>query len=201
MASEKWLAGCLYAAAGETDGAAREQKMAECMEQYKARATANDAAYERSQGAPVPPPMAPDPQAKRMHDAEVDKYVQRLKDPDAGVAFTATYKLKDLKDLRAVPPLLETLKGHKDYYTRLGAAVALGEMKACDAVPALIEAMDDKADLVRTGAAEALEIITDHEVRSAVGASSSERSAIEEEWKIWWRENEASVRQRLGQSK
>ena len=35
------------------------------------------------------------------------------------------------------PALIDTLRAHKDYYTRLGAAVALGELRAADAVPAL----------------------------------------------------------------
>jgi Skp family chaperone for outer membrane proteins len=156
--------------------------------------------------SPEPPPRAPpagpvplDPEAQKRHDAELEKWIKFLKDPDPGVSFSATYKLKDLRDLRAVPPLVETLKAHKDYYTRLGAATALGELKACDAVPALIEALDDKEDLVQTAAGEALSTITGRESKPLVGLTKKERRQVKDDWSRWWKENEGAVRARLNQ--
>lgn len=152
---------------------------------------------------PAPTPSAgtppPDPEAQRRHDQELEKWIKDLKDPNNGIAFTATYKLKDLKDLRAVPALVETLQKHRDYYTRLGAAVALGELKSCDAVPALLDAFDDKEDLVQQAAAEAFTTITGFDLRFAVAATRKERKAIREQCSRWWKEHEPEVRLRLGQ--
>jgi hypothetical protein len=153
--------------------------------------------------APAPAPSGGDgrdPEAQKRHDAEVDLWISRLKDPDTGVSFSATYKLKMLKDLRAVPALVETLRAHKDYYTRLGAASALGELRACDGVPALIEAIEDKEELVQTAALEALSAVTGRDARVMVGLTKKERRQLREDWQKWWKENEASVRQRLGQT-
>jgi len=116
------------------------------------------------------------------------------------VSFSATYKLKELKDPRAVPALVDTLKTQKDYYTRLGAATALGELKAADAVPALIEALEDKEDLVQTAAGEALTAITGRDTRIMVGLTKKERRQLKDEWARWWKDNEPTVRQRLGQA-
>jgi len=153
-------------------------------------------------GAPAGPPgtdRGRDPDAQKRHDAEVDRWIERLKDPDNGLSFSATYKLKDLKDLRAVPPLIETLKIHKDYYTRLGAATALGELHACDAVSALIDALDDREDLVQTAAGEALTTITGRDSRIMVGLSKKERKQLKDEWARWWKDHETEVRTRLNQ--
>jgi hypothetical protein len=153
--------------------------------------------------APETPPPAPvaatDPEAQRRHDLELEKWIRDLKDPNNGIAFTATYKLKEMKDLRAVPPLVETLEKHKDYYTRLGAAVALGELKAADAVNALVEAFDDKEELVQQAAAEAFMNITGQDVHFKVASTRKERKAAKETAQRWWKDHEPEVRQRLGQ--
>jgi|SRR5262245_305278 len=149
---------------------------------------------------PTPAPAAPlDPEAQRRHDQEIEKWIRDLKDPNNGIAFTATYKLKEMKDLKAVPPLIETLQKHKDYYTRLGAAVALGELKAADAVPSLVEAFDDKEDLVQQAAAEAFLAITGQDVHFAVASTRKERKAAKDTASRWWKEHETEVRQRLAQ--
>ena len=107
--------------------------------------------------------------------------------------------MKDLRDLRATGPLVETLRTNKDYYTRLGAASALMEFKACDAVPALMDALDDKEDLVQTAAADALLAITGHDAKWVPALTKKEKKAKREEWAKFWKENEATVRTRLGQ--
>ncbi len=173
-----------------------------------------------SAGASVPPPSAPvappaavpppsvepaprtpavDPKVAAERDAELKKWVEKLKDPDPSTSFSATYKLKDLKDLRATGPLIETLRTNRDYYTRLGAASALMEFKACDAVPALMDALDDKEELVQTAAADALLVITGHDAKWVPALTKKEKKAKRDEWAKFWKENESTVRSRLGQ--
>ncbi len=154
-----------------------------------ARAAAPDAA-----GGP-----ATDPETQQRLDGELARLLKMLKDPDTSRSFSATYKLKELKDLRATPALVETLLKHKDYYTRLGAATALGELKACDAVPALIDALDDKDELVRVAAGEAIATIRGEATKPLVGLTKKELRTVKDDLARWWKEHEPAVRTRLNQ--
>lgn len=156
--------------------------------------------------AAAPDPVAPqkpavDAKAVAEHDADLRKWIEKLKDPDPSTRFSATYKLMDLGDLRCVTALVDTLKNDKDYYTRLGAASALGKLRACDGVPALLDALDDREELVQTAAADALLGITGHDVKYVPGLTKKERKAKREEWLKFWKENELATRGRLGQDK
>ena len=146
-------------------------------------------------GAPEPAP----PEVDRAREEEIDRWIKRLDDKDEDIVFSATIELARLKALRATPNLVKVLDKHKDFYARLGAATALGDIRACDGVPALIEALGDKDDLVRTAAAEALHLITEEDYNFVAGLSKSERVRIQKRWREFWRKNEAEVRRRLGQ--
>ncbi|MBL9086112.1 MAG: HEAT repeat domain-containing protein [Planctomycetia bacterium] len=148
---------------------------------------------------PAPGRPAVDPEAQARIDDELARLLKMLKDPDPSRSFSATYKLKELKDLRASPALVETLLKHKDYYTRLGAATALGELKSCDAVPALIDALDDKDELVRVAAGEAIATIRGEATKPLVGLSKKELRTVKDDLSRWWKENEGAVRTRLAQ--
>jgi len=150
-------------------------------------------------GAPAAPPVAADAEGAKRHKEAFEKAIRKLRDPDNGIAFSATYDLRDLKDLAATPFLVETLKGHKDYYVRMGAATTLGELKACDSVAALLDGLDDKDDIVQQAAAEALTTITGQDQRWVVGLTKKERRTKRDEWAKWWKEHEGEVRLRLGQ--
>ena len=71
-------------------------------------------AKEAASTSPEPPSEAPpivrDPVARLRHDEELRKYLKLAKDPDPGISFGATVALRDLKDLRAVPVLVDVLK-------------------------------------------------------------------------------------------
>ena len=147
---------------------------------------------------PEPVPAAPPP---AVDPGELQHAIDLLQDPNAGIAFSATISLGRMKDLRAVPALIKALKSHKDFYVRLGAADALRELKACDAVLDLVDALDDKDDLVRSSANMALQGITQHEESFAPTLGKQELRKVQAAWTRWWKENELSVRQRLGQAK
>lgn len=153
---------------------------------------------EASQDTPPPqPPTAPDVEREK----EIDRWIKRLRDSDEDIVFSATIELARLKALRATPDLVKVLRNHKDFYARLGAATALGEIQAVDAVPDLIEALNDKDDLVRTAASEALHRISGQDFNFVSGLTKNERLRIQKKWRSWWRENEETVRQRLGQAR
>jgi HEAT repeat protein len=102
-----------------------------------------------------------------------------------------------LKDLRSSRP--DGLLDHRDL--RGWAADALRELKACDAVTALVEALDDKDDLVRTAANQALIFITGHQEPFAATLPKPELRRAQKAWEKWWKENEGNVRTRLSQPK
>jgi HEAT repeat protein len=148
---------------------------------------------------PPTPPPAIDPAEAKRRAADVDRNVALLKDPSDTVAFSAAHALGDLGDLRAVPPLVEMLKTHRYYYARLAAAASLGQLRAADAMPALIDALEDKDTLVQTAVAEAIEGITGEHVQNPMGRSKKELKALKDHWTAWWKSNEAEVRRRLNQ--
>ena len=72
-------------------------------------------------------------------------------------------------------------------------------MKACVAVPALVEALDDKDSLVRTASNDALQAITGQAFEYVAEMSGRERRKVMKQWRDWWKANEQAVRDRLGQ--
>ena len=148
-----------------------------------------------SPASPVPPPE--DPEVRRRHDAEVAKWIEMLKDSNASISYSATFKLKELKDAKAVPALVEALKTNKDFWTRQGAASALGAIRSPDSVASLVDGLDDKEQIVFLAASDALIKITGRDFRFVPDPSPKERKTYRADWTKWWKENEAEVRRQL----
>lgn len=151
--------------------------------------------------APEPTPPTPEPEtpADPERDKKLEEGLAKLKSSDVNTRFEGTLELGTLKDLRAAPHLIAVLDKDKDYYVRLGAATALGDLQACDAVLALVEALEDKDSLVRTAANDALLAITGHGIDFRTEMKSREVRKVQKDWRDWWKENEAVVRRRLDQ--
>ncbi len=77
----------------------------------------------------------------KMGSPAVDALVAAMKDPDADVRWQAANALGDIKDTRAVPPLIEALQVKE---LNWHAARSLGEIKDTRAVEPLIAALNDK---------------------------------------------------------
>ena len=132
---------------------------------------------------------------------EVDRWIKRLAHKDEDIVFSGTIELARLGDRRATLPLIKVLQKHRDFYARLGAATALGELKDPRGVEPLIEGLNDKDDLVRTASAEALRKITDREFNYVSGLKRSERVRIQKQWIQWWQDNEAIETERLNRDR
>ncbi len=155
---------------------------------------------------PGDPPAAgpgPGPEAGTERSPERDelvaKWIERLGDADDNVVFTATIELARLKALSAAAALVGVLEKHRDFYARLGAATALGEIPALDGVPALIEALGDRDELVRTAADDSLRKITGEDFNFSSSLPKNDRSRIQRRWRQYWKDNETTLRERLGQ--
>ena len=110
----------------------------------------------------VPKWLQVDGEAPKDAAAAAVYWVRKLKDPDANESFRALIQLTRLNNARSAPALIVALRTHQDPYVRAGAAIALGKLRSCDAVPSLIENLLDRADLVRHSAHRALTEITGH---------------------------------------
>ena len=141
------------------------------------------------------PDEGPDPD----HEAALKRNIELLGSKNNNLVFTATVALAELGDLRAVPPLIKVMTRHADFYARLGAATALGTLKSVDAVPELINALNDKDDLVRVAAHDALVLITGQDMQFSSSLSRNERTRKQREWRKWFKDNEASLREKLEQ--
>ena len=109
---------------------------------------------------------------------EVDRLIGDLKDTSWQIRWYAASALGEIKDPRAVEPLIATLKNDKNGYVRAMAAWALGEIKDPRAVEPLIAALSDESHGVRKSAPLALREIT--------GKDFGKDPA---KWQKWWEKN------------
>lgn len=156
------------------------------LDAVEARLAAETARRRTPAGADRAPP-APAPSGQ--HEAELARLLEELRSKSENPAFNAAIKLGKLKDQRASTALIEVLQAHSDFYVRMGAATALGDIHAEDAVPALIDALDETDVLVRTAAHDALERITQRKAEFRQEFSARERAASQAAWRAWWQEN------------
>ncbi|HYA86903.1 MAG TPA: ankyrin repeat domain-containing protein [Nitrospirota bacterium] len=96
----------------------------------------------------------------KAEDRLVEKLLESLKDKEPPVRWEAAMQLGDLKDNRAVVPLINALLSDDHPYVRRRAAFALGELHDLRALDALIKALHDEDSFVSRLASEALEKIT-----------------------------------------
>ena len=147
------------------------------------------------------PATEPDPKTTAALLLAVAQAIRTLDSEDPDEAFLACQRLGRLEHLRAVAPLVRTLKRHADDDVRTAAAVALGRLRAAAAAPDLIDALTDPDALVRHAAEAALRRITGlrppEVLRGADG--HGDRLRIQKQWRRGWAENEDAVRARLGQ--
>ena len=83
------------------------------------------------------------------------------------VIVEAIKSLGKIKDPKALPALIESLKDESDGTVRCAAALAMGQIKDKSAVPYLISALDDKYWYVRRDAAKALSKLKAKSVEAA----------------------------------
>ena len=111
--------------------------------------------------------------------------LEALKDPEPTVRATALTAFRSIRGPLALEKLLEALRYDGDPEVRWQAALELEILGDPEAVPDLIEALEDRSSLVRTGAAEALKGIPDSRavtslIRALRDADTSVRRAAVE---------------------
>jgi hypothetical protein len=158
--------------------------------------------------APIPDPNLPTlpgtpaetPEAIK---AKVDKALVELDQTDPERLYPAITVVQKYKALEAVPKLTKLLhpEPHPDFFTRQAAAAALGDMRACDAVRVLAEALLDKSAIVAQQANKSLRLITGKDFELTPQARPIERRKVRGEILEWWGNHEDEVRATLKQPK
>ena len=106
-----------------------------------------------------------------------------------------------LRGGQATHPLIAVLRSGAPPAQRAAAAAGLGTARLVDAVPPLIEALDDTARVVRAAASDALRRITGHDVPFDPDGDYDTRRNAQRAWQQWFAGNEAALRTRLRQPK
>lgn len=150
---------------------------------------------------PEPEPTGPTPEEIAANKAKVAAAIADLASPDVTKAFPACVALGKLGDLSAVDPLVKVLRDHKDPLVRTAAATALGGLHACDAVPALLQAMLDKDDGVVLASGRSFTRITEMDSGLTGTPTRKEKNDAREKWSKWWTSNEEAVRTKWKQPK
>jgi hypothetical protein len=109
---------------------------------------------------------------------KVNVLIEALEDNHDHTRLDAIRALGEIKDSRAVEPLIERLLKDKEDYIRWNAAEALGTIKDTRAISPLIIALKDNYQLVQKDAAKALGSITGKDFG---------HDPIQ--WQKWWEEN------------
>lgn len=164
--------------------------------------------------APKPEPTAPKPdlapqkpqlpnQAEdpAVVKASIDKAMADLDSEDPEKLYPAITTVAKRKVMEAVPKLIKVLGTHPEFFTRQAAVSALGDLRACDAVPALADALKDKSLMVAQQANKSLRLITEHDLGLSPQARGPERTKARADMLEWWSRHEDEVRTRLGQPK
>jgi hypothetical protein len=162
-------------------------------------------------GPAVPAPALPGPPRPELPTgppedpaevkAQIEKALADLDSEDPDKLYPAITVVARRKVMEAVPKLIKVLANHAEFFTRQAAASALGDLKACDAVPALADALRDKSGMVAQQANKSLRLITEHDLGLSPQARPAERTRARGDMLEWWTRHEAEVRERLKQPK
>lgn len=117
--------------------------------------------------------------------------VAQLSSTDEGDRWKAVMSLGETRDPAVSAYLLPVLKD-EDIFVRMATARMLGDLRAPEAVPALIEALGDPEPSVREAVYLALKDITRRDmVFDALGEDAEQRARQIQVWRDWWAKEQA----------
>lgn len=122
--------------------------------------------------------------AKQIYDSLIETLVSIVKnDPEWGPRCAAAYSLGELKDIRAIEPLITALKD-EHWQVRQSAVEALGEFKDKRAIDALIIAFSDPDRRVVQEIPDALGIIGEIALEPVIQLLQTDDPALHY-WAVW----------------
>jgi hypothetical protein len=152
---------------------------------------------------PKETPVASEPEKDTEKERLLQENLSQLADRSLNkqARFNAAYHLGELKDPRAVDPLITALSSDPYDLVRRAAAWSLGMMgkDAVRAVPSLIKGLGDKHEYVGYMCERALGEITKAVTGAAVNfgfdptMSAQRRRNVQRQWEEWWQRNKATL--------
>ena len=143
------------------------------------------AAPEAGPGAGAPPPAGLGPDAARP--------VLQLKDKAAQARFAAAIELGKLGEKAVWPHLVEALRKDDDPFVRRACCRSLGELKAFEAIPALVDALSDGEEYVAKQASMVLREMSGQDFGYKQNQPKGERKKVADRARKWWEENKARL--------
>ena len=131
---------------------------------------------------------------------KIAKAMQGLASNKLAQLWPAIETMRKYKVKAAAPRLIEILQTSKEKFAKQAAATALGEIQWADAVLPLADALKDDPGVAQL-ASKAILKITGFDPELSHSARAKERTRARNAVIAWWRGNEETVRQRLGQPK
>ena len=143
------------------------------------------------------PPVRSDPPADEPVVPQVNPEVVRLakdllESKEDSVRFPAANELGRLGDEAAIPALAHALVHDEHFLVRRACARSLNMLKAWNATPFLIDALEDKEAYVAQQANFALRNITGQDFEVTQDQSVSERKRRSKKARKWWEDNQGS---------
>ncbi|MCG3133540.1 MAG: hypothetical protein HMLKMBBP_00718 [Planctomycetes bacterium] len=137
------------------------------------------------EGPPTPPPGGPTTPAPV--NPQVAKLVKDLlEDKDAGNRFNAAVELGRILDRASIPALARACLTDEHLMVRRSCARGLGVLKAWNAVPVLIQALEDREAYVAQMANSALQLITQQDFGVTQETSPKDRRTKAQAVARWW---------------
>jgi len=119
---------------------------------------------------------------EQIGEKAIPALVESLSDSNIHTRYWSACALGDIKDERAVVPLLEALAIELKSNVRAGIISALGKIGDKRAIKALIQALQDNSSSVRSSAAEKLGHFADQEVIKALIPKLEDESYFVRSW-------------------
>lgn len=143
-----------------------------------------------SEPAPMPQSMPAEPAPSGLPAALVHQ-IGRLADRDEGVRFEAVDELLRSKDARVLPNLLPLAKDPDTFVRRL-VVEGIKDMPSKESVDALLVALADPEQIVRSSAWLSLKAMTKQDFPFDSNASREARQKAQARWQEWWEKSRDS---------
>ncbi len=114
------------------------------------------------------------------------EHTRGLQSPNAASRWTAVTELGATKDAAVVSYLIAMLED-PDIFVRMATARVLGDIGSEEAIPGLVDALEDEELPVREAANLALCTITGQDLRFEPNAPPAERERRVKAWRDWWK--------------
>lgn len=137
-----------------------------------------------------PPPEGPRPAPPPQPNAEVTRLIKTLLEAkEVGDRFTAATELIRLKERSAISAFVKVMLDDDNVMVRRAGASGLGDVKAWNAVPNLIQALEDKEAYVAQKANFSLQAITGQDFGVTMDHSLRDRKSKAAAATRWWEKN------------